>query len=59
MSTCGKANEGEEEGDEREARGQMSSSPGGGGGMGVVVGGTGWPVQDQPVENGVCDDGGA
>lgn len=38
MPTRGKAKE--EKGDGREARGQMSSSPGGGG-MGVVVGGTG------------------
>ena len=38
----------------------MSWSPGGGGGgTAEVVGGTGWPVQDQPVENGVCDDDGA
>lgn len=61
MSTCGKAKEEgdeekEEEGDGREARGQMSSLPGGGG-TGVVVGGTGWSVQDQPVENGVCAGG--
>jgi hypothetical protein len=55
VSTCGKA----KEEDGREAKGQMSSSPGGGGETGVIVGGTGWPVQDQPVENGVCDDGGA
>jgi hypothetical protein len=34
----------------------MSSLPGGGG-TGVVVGGTGWSVQDQPVENGVCAGG--
>jgi hypothetical protein len=37
VSTCGKA----KEGDGREARGQMSSSPRGGGGGTVVVGGTG------------------
>lgn len=58
VSTCGKAKGEEEddgeEGDGREARGHMSSSPGGV----VVVGGTGWSVQDQLVENGVCDDGG-
>jgi len=58
VSTCGKANaKDEEEEDERgdgwEARGQMSSSPGGGGTLGVVVGGTGWSDQNQPVENGV------
>ena len=59
VSTCGKAREekdGGEEGDGREARGHMSSSPGGG--VTVVVGGTGWSVQDQLVENSVCDDGG-
>ena len=46
------------EGDGREAKGQMSSLPGGGTGV-VVVSGTGWPVQDQPVENGVDVGGGA
>jgi hypothetical protein len=44
VSTCGKAKEEDEdeveEGDGRDARGQMSSLPGGGG-TGVVVGGTG------------------
>lgn len=56
VSTCEKA----KEEDGREARGQISWSPGGGSGAGVVVGGTRLlSVQDQPVENGVCDDGGA
>lgn len=57
MSTCGKVKEegGDEEGSGREARGQMSWSPGGGGTPSVVVGGTGLSDQDQLVENGVCD----
>ena len=61
VSRCGKAkgddddDDDGEEGDGREARGHTSSSPGG---VTVVVGGTGWSVQDQLVENSVWDDGG-
>ena len=52
-SVCGNAKAKDEEGDEKDARGQMSTSPRGG--RGVVVGGGMGSVQDQLVENGVCE----
>ena len=53
-SVCGNAKEKDEEGVGEDARGQISTSPRGAIGWGVVVGGGMGLVQDQLVENGVC-----